>query len=117
LRHCPDGLLQDSGNFQPFGDPCRAFVLQMPKRWVSEIGNTGNRSSEMKKFALALALTATTAGAAFAGGPAVVGGEPEVVVAPPATGSVGSGAILGVVGGLALLALLASGSSSSTTTN
>lgn len=72
----------------------------------------------MNKFVLALAIVATTAGATFAGGPAVVSGEPVVVVNPPATGSVGSGAILGVVGGIALLALLASGgSSSSTTTN
>jgi hypothetical protein len=70
----------------------------------------------MKKFAIALALVATTAGASFAGGPAVVGGEPEVIVNPPATGSVGSGPIIGVIGGLALLALIAGGSSSSTTT-
>jgi hypothetical protein len=72
----------------------------------------------MKKFVIALAVVATSAGAAFAGGPAVVGGEPEVIVNPPSTGSVGSGPILGVVAGVALLALLASGGSdSSTTTN
>jgi hypothetical protein len=70
----------------------------------------------MKKFTLALAIVATTAGASFAGGPAVVGGEPEVIVNPPATGSVGSGAIVGVVGGLALLCLIACGGGSSTTT-
>lgn len=70
----------------------------------------------MKKFALALAIAATTAGSAFAGGPAVVSGEPVVVVSPPAAGSVGSGPILGVVAGLALIALIASGGSSSTTT-
>jgi hypothetical protein len=67
----------------------------------------------MKKFALALAIVATTAGASFAGGPAVVGGEPEVIVNPPSTGSVGSGAIVGVVGGLALLCLIACGGSDS----
>lgn len=70
----------------------------------------------MKKFAIALALVATTAGSAFAGGPAVVGGEPVVVVNPPATGSVGSAPILGVVAGVALIALIASGGSDSTTT-
>jgi hypothetical protein len=42
-----------------------------------------------------------------------------VIVNPPATGSVGSGAIVGAIGGLALLALIASGggSNSTTTTN
>jgi hypothetical protein len=76
------------------------------------------RSFQMKKFAIALALVATTAGAAFAGGPAVVGGEPAVVVNPPATGSVGSSPIFAVVGGLALIALVASGGSDSAgTTN
>jgi hypothetical protein len=70
----------------------------------------------MKKFAIALALVATTAGAAFAGGPAAVEGEPVVVVNPPAAGSVGSGPILGVVGGLALICLIACGGSDSATT-
>ncbi|MFM2391128.1 MAG: hypothetical protein RLZZ437_2683 [Pseudomonadota bacterium] len=70
----------------------------------------------MKKFVIALAIVATTAGASFAGGPAAVGGEPEVVVNPPARGSVGSGPILGVIGALALVALVAGGGSSSTTT-
>jgi hypothetical protein len=74
------------------------------------------RSYEMKKFAIALALVATTAGSAFAGGPTVVTGDPVVVANPPAAGSVGSGAILGVVGGLALIALIAGGSDSTTTT-
>jgi hypothetical protein len=74
------------------------------------------RRLEMKKFAIALALVATTAGSAFAGGPAVIGGEPEVIVNPPAAGSVGSGTVLAVVGGLALIALIAGGSDSATTT-
>lgn len=68
----------------------------------------------MKKFAIALALVATTAGASFAGGPAVVGGEPDVVVNPPVRGSVGSGPILGVVAGLALIGLIVGGGSNGT---
>jgi hypothetical protein len=74
------------------------------------------RRLEMKKFAIALALVATTAGSAFAGGPAVIGGEPEVIVNPPATGSVGSAPIAAAVGGLVLLCLIACGGSDSATT-
>jgi hypothetical protein len=70
----------------------------------------------MKKFAIALALVATTAGSAFAGGPGVAPVEPPPSVNPPAGGSVGSAPILGVVAGIALIALVVGGGSDSTTT-
>ena len=68
----------------------------------------------MKKFAIALALVATTSGAAFAGGPAVIPADPEPIA--PVVGRVGSSPIIGVIGALALIALVAGGGSSSTTT-
>ncbi len=73
----------------------------------------------MKKLIFTAAVVAFTATSAFAGGPVVVGGEPEVIVNPPSTGSVGSGPIVGVIGGLALICLIAcgGGSGAATTTN
>jgi hypothetical protein len=65
----------------------------------------------MKKFVVALAILAAASGASFAGGPGAVGGEPAVVVNPPATGSVGSAPIAAAVGGLVLLCLIACGGS------
>jgi hypothetical protein len=67
----------------------------------------------MKAFVLSVVLASVAASSAMAGGPVVVGGEPVVVVDPPATGSVGSGPIIGVIGGLALLCLIACGGSDS----
>jgi hypothetical protein len=70
----------------------------------------------MKKFLLSIAVVSITATSALAGGPVVVGGEPVVVVDPPSTGSVGSGPIIGVVAGLALICLVACGGGDSATT-
>ena len=67
----------------------------------------------MKLFLMAAAVASFAATSAIAGGPVVVTGEPAVIVVPPATGSVGSGAIIGVIGGLALLCLIACGGSDS----
>jgi hypothetical protein len=88
-------------------------------RVLYDHGNFTLKRAIMKRILLTAAIVSFAATSAFAGGPVNVGGEPEVIVNPPAAGSVGSGPILGVVGGLALLCLIACGSNggSTTTTN
>jgi hypothetical protein len=67
----------------------------------------------MKKFVLSAAIIALTATSTLAGGPVIVGGEPAVIVNPPSAGGVGIGPIVGVIGGLALLCLIACGGTDS----
>ncbi|GGW25709.1 hypothetical protein GCM10011452_12000 [Gemmobacter lanyuensis] len=62
----------------------------------------------MKKLAALVAVASLASTAAFAGGPVVVAEEPApaVAVAPASSGSLGGGAVLAGLAGLALVAAL-----------
>lgn len=68
----------------------------------------------MKKFAIA-AVAALTASTAFAGGPVVVQDDPApiAVLAPASSGSLGGGAVVAGLAGIALIAAVASNNSGS----
>jgi hypothetical protein len=62
----------------------------------------------MKKLAALVAVASVMSTAAFAGGPVVVEAEPApgVIVAPASSGSLGAGAVVAGLAGLALVAAL-----------
>lgn len=62
----------------------------------------------MKKLAALVAVASVMSTAAFAGGPVVVETEPTpgVIVAPASSGSLGAGAVVAGLAGLALVAAL-----------
>lgn len=63
----------------------------------------------MKKLAALVALSSVMASAALAGGPVVVAEEvTPVAVAPASSGSMGAGAVVAGLAGLALVAALVS---------
>jgi hypothetical protein len=109
-------LWQNNGGIRRQLANMTLIVLQCAAQSVTRNESTSIWSSEMKKLAASIAIVAMTATASFAGGPGAVGGEPAVVVNPPAAGSVGSAPIIAVVGGLALICLIACGGSSDDTT-
>lgn len=66
----------------------------------------------MKKLAALVALTSVMASAAIAGGPVVVEGETTpIAIAPASSGSMGAGAVVAGLAGLALVAALVSNDS------
>lgn len=62
----------------------------------------------MKKLAALVAAASVLSTAAFAGGPVIVEAEPApvVAVAPASSGSIGGGAVVAGLAGLALVAAL-----------
>lgn len=67
----------------------------------------------MKKIAALVAVTSVMASAAFAGGPVVVEETPVpgVIAGPASSGSLGAGAVVAGLAGLALVAALVSNDS------